>query len=132
MKNLCTKRILTALMICLPLCVNAYDFQVDGIYYTLSSSSSTEVYVTYKSSSYNSYSGIVDIPSAVTYGNVTYDVTSIGTYAFYGSTYVTSITIPSSITSIDAYAFYGCTGLTSITIPSNVTSISRYAFYGCI
>jgi len=39
---------------------------------------------------------------------------SIGQYAFYNCSKLTSITIPSSVTSIGDYAFYGCYGLTSI------------------
>ena len=59
------------------------------------------------------------------------DVTSIGEYAFYGSTDLTSITIPEGVTSIGGHAFYGCTGLTSVTIPEGVTSIGNSAFYNC-
>ncbi|MCR5360933.1 MAG: leucine-rich repeat domain-containing protein [Bacteroidales bacterium] len=39
------------------------------------------------------------------------------------------VVVPNSVTSIGNYAFYGCTGLTSIEIPSSVTSIGSYAFY---
>jgi hypothetical protein len=35
------------------------------------------------------------------------------------------------VTSIGTYAFYGCSGLTSVTIPSGVTSIGDTAFYYC-
>ena len=58
-------------------------------------------------------------------------VTSIGHYAFFGNTGLTSITIPDSVISIDDEAFYGCTGLTSVTIGNGVTSIGYSAFNGC-
>ena len=40
-------------------------------------------------------------------------------------------TIPNSVTSIGDYAFFGCSGLTSVTIPNSVTSIGFCAFEGC-
>ena len=40
-------------------------------------------------------------------------------------------TIPNSVTSIGIYAFFDCSSLTSITIPNSVTSIGIYAFYFC-
>ena len=39
--------------------------------------------------------------------------------------------IPTSVTSIGKYAFYNCSGLTSIEIPTSVTSIGESAFFGC-
>ena len=41
------------------------------------------------------------------------------------------LVIPSGVTSIGGYAFYGCSGVTSVEIPSSVTSIDNYAFSGC-
>ena len=43
-------------------------------------------------------------------------VTSIGNYAFYGCSGMTSVSIPDSVTSFGNYAFYGCTGLKSVKI----------------
>ena len=60
--------------------------------------------------------------------NIESGVTSIGNYAFYNYSNLTSITIPNSVTSIGGYAFEGCSSLTSITIPDSVTSIGGDAF----
>ncbi|MBP3550034.1 MAG: leucine-rich repeat protein [Alistipes sp.] len=66
-------------------------------------------------------------------GILTFDdtVTSIGEWAFYNCTSLTSVTIPDSVTSIGGGAFAYCTSLTSITIPDSVTLIGDYAFRGC-
>ncbi len=66
--------------------------------------------------------------TSVTIGN---GVTSIGDSAFRDCDGLTSVTIGNDVTSIGNSAFEGCTGLTSITIPNSVTSIGSYAFYGC-
>ena len=57
--------------------------------------------------------------------------TSIGSYAFYGCTSLSTANIPTSVQSIGNQAFTGCTGLTSVTIFSSVQSIGNYAFNGC-
>ena len=111
-------------------CLWAHDFKVDGIYYNYLDDNN--VAVTYKGSDYysNKYSGEVTIPETVTYNGITYNVTSIGDYAFIWCS-LTSITLPNNVTSIGEYAFAGCSKLTSITIPNSVTSIGDYAFDGC-
>ena len=91
----------------------AYSFQVDGLCYNINGSEAT---VTYRTTSYNSYSGNVTIPSTVTYNGRTYSVTSIGSYAFYKCTGLTSVTIPESVTSICKAAFHDCTGLVAVNI----------------
>ena len=58
-------------------------------------------------------------------------MTSIGDYAFYGCSGLTSVTIGSGVTSIGNRAFSSCSGLTSVTIPNSVTSIGYEAFYYC-
>ena len=59
------------------------------------------------------------------------NLTSIGDYAFYYCTGLTSVTIPNSVTNIGKGAFGFCKGITSAMIPDSVTSIGWYAFGGC-
>ena len=73
----------------------------------------------------------VVIPDTISVGGVNIPVTSIGEYAFYNCSSLTSITIPNSVTSIGNNAFYGCDNLTSIIIPNSVISIGYSAFYNC-
>ena len=55
----------------------------------------------------------------------------IGSYAFYGCSGLTSLTLPAGITKIDYRAFQGCSGLTSLILPDGITSIGYDAFDGC-
>ncbi len=57
-------------------------------------------------------------------------VTSIGSYAFFGCSYLRTISMPDSIVSIGSYAFFGCSNLGSISIPGHVVSIGEQSFVG--
>ena len=120
--------------------VLAHDIEVannDGvtIYYVWANEAETELAVSYRGSygdEYsNEYSGNVVIPESVEYNGYTYPITSIGMYAFYFCSGLTSITIPNSVTSIDNWAFHYCSGLTAVTIGNSVTSIGYCAFFNC-
>ena len=106
--------------------------QIGDLCYNLDTSSKTAK-VTFKngeSPSYEETLTSVNIPNFVTYDSETYSVTSIGEYAFWACTGLTSVTIGNGVTSIEYFAFYGCSGLTSIDIPNSVTNIGYAAFHG--
>ena len=81
--------------------------------------------------SYPDYGPWYSSRSSIKTLNISDGVTSIGNYAFYNCSALTSVTIPNSVTSIGNSAFEDCTGLTSVTIPNSVTSIGSSTFSGC-
>ena len=127
MKHL-IKNSLLLLVLLFPSFALAYSFEADGIFYNINGD---QVTVTYKTSSYNSYSGDIIIPETVTYDDVTYQVTAIGYNAFYGCTDLTSVTLPNSMKDIGSGAFTACRALTSVNIPNSVTNIDNGAFNEC-
>ena len=65
--------------------------------------------------SYTGSGGAVTIPSMIN----GLPVTSIGSWAFWNCTSLTSVTIPASVISIEGDAFSGCTSLSAITVDEN-------------
>ena len=124
------KFFLFTLILLLPMVASAYDAYINGVYYNFSG---TEAEVTSldPEGNANSYSGVVEIPKFVTHDGTTYSVTSIGDYAFWGCSKLTSITIPQGVTRIGDFAFTSCAGLTSISIPEGVKIIGNSAFIFC-
>ena len=110
--------------------LNATNFTIDGIEYTVTSDT-TPFTVEVSSGCVALVNGELSIPETIVNNSTTYAVTGIGDSTFRDCSGLTSITIPSMVTSIGDYAFYGCIGLTSITIPSGVTSIGNYTFRNC-
>ena len=131
--NLQKRLFLLSFTLLLSLATTAHDFEVDGIYYNITSSSNFTVSVTYQGSTTSSakYTGDVVIPEKVTFNSIEYSVTSIADKAFSWCSGMTSITIPNTIESIGKSAFYDCRKLTSVNIPNSVTSISQRGFFGC-
>ena len=108
---------------------SAIEFTVDGVRYSVNNDNTTVTVAGYSSGS--GPTGDLTIPESVTYGDISYPVTSIGDGAFNNCIGLTSVTIPNSVTSIGYMAFYWCSGLTSVTIPNSVTSIDDMAFGSC-
>lgn len=136
-----------------------YDFYYNGLYYYITGSIVPGVYVTYKDTNYNSYSGPNVVLTATVpwrsydfpvYGigenafrNCTELLTfstfsathfySVGENAFRNCTGLTTFNASSApnLSSIGGYAFYGCTNLKTVKLASDVETIKNYAFYNC-
>ena len=96
----------------------------DSVYVAISSVSSEEISQLFipKSKTRDLISRTIEVAESDS-------VTSIGDYAFYRYSTLTSVSFPNA-TSIGTYAFYSCKGLTSVSFPE-VTSIGGSAFYYC-
>lgn len=70
---------------------------------------------------------VANIPSTIDGKNVT----TIGSYAFFGRNDILKITIPETVKNIEGWAFRGCENITEIKLPSNLKSIGLYAFAEC-
>ncbi|MBQ8387019.1 MAG: leucine-rich repeat domain-containing protein [Paludibacteraceae bacterium] len=109
----------------------AYDFQVDGLNYTITSSVDPYTVEVTKniSDNGNNYEGYtsITIPKSVLHNGVKYQVTGIGKEAFL-YTSVSEFTIPETVKYIAESAFGGSFELTSIEIPNSVTDIGSAAF----
>lgn len=131
MKSVFQKFGMLTAMLLASLNISAYDFEVDGIYYSIISLSDLTCKVV---SGNTSYRGEVVIPNNVTYNNRTLSVKAIGARAFTNS-YLTSVTIPASVDSIydDAFYFGYLKSIYFEDSPNPIgigkTSRSRSAFY---
>ncbi len=108
------------------------NFDRDGICYLLTTyDDGTGAITVENGGSFNTYSGIVNIPDTVYYDGGYYPVVGIGYQAFKDCTGLTAVTIPEGVTMLLNESFANCTSLTNITLPSTLTSIYNNAFVGC-
>ena len=105
--------------------------KIDGLYYSLGSTTATVVADQSSDKSvYSAYTSVT-IPASVTWNNYEYPVTSIGSNAFKNCTNLQSAVLPNSLTIIGTSAFESCSNLQTVNIPSSVTAINTDAFYYC-
>ena len=109
----------------------AENVKLNGLYYSLGSTTATVISDQSSDKSvYKDYPSVT-IPASVTFNNYTYPVTGIGTSAFESCSNLQSVSLPSSINTINTDAFYGCVKLGSVILPEGLTTIGLRAFWGC-
>lgn len=128
MKPIIQKLWVSIAMLCLSTYASAYDFEVDGIAYTITSFSELTCSVDVSDAPYE---GEIAIPSEVMFNGKNLTVTSISNSAFKNS-HVTSIQLPMTVIEIEASAFANCENLHSVILEEGLKSIGNSAFDGCI
>lgn len=151
MKHFCHKICLVVLACFSYLSASAYDFEADGLYFTITSLKDLTVSV---DGAVNKDTDKIVIPQTVAYKNKSLTVTSVGDNAFKGyknlqsvsfpktvlsignsafekDSLLTGVVLPDSLLRIESNAFSCCSSLESVNIPSNVTKIGYNAFHDC-
>lgn len=123
-KNLC----MLVAMLCASISATAYDFDVDGIAYTITSLTDLTVGV---DQLVKKDITKIAIPESVVYKDKTLNVTSIKDNAFKDNTKLTEISLPNTINSIGHNAFFNDSSLVAINTPYSLSYIGSKAFYGC-
>jgi hypothetical protein len=111
------KLLLLTLTFFLPISVNAYDFSIDGICYTITSETDFTVEVARNNST--PYSGEIVIPEQVTKNSQTYTVTGVGEQAFFNCENLSSLTIPKTVINIVGNPFVNTYNLTCVTVAAD-------------
>ena len=151
MKHFCHKICLVVLACFSYLSASAYDFEADGLYFTITSLKDLTVSV---DGAVNKDTDKIVIPQTVAYKNKSLTVTSVGDNAFKGyknlqsvsfpktvlsignsafekDSLLTGVVLPDSLLEIESKAFQGCTSLKTIRIPEKVVDLNDNVFWGC-
>lgn len=133
------------------LSASAYDFETDGLYFTITSAKDLTVSV---DGAVNKDTDKLVIPQTVAYKNKTLTITrvgseafksyknlqsisfpntmlSIGESAFEEDELLADIVLPDSLLRIGSNAFAKCTSLKTVRIPEKVVDLNDNVFYGC-
>lgn len=152
MKHFCHKICLVVLACFSYLSASAYDFEADGLYFTIISPKDLTVSV---DGAVNKDTDKVVIPQTVVYKNKTLTITrvgseafksyknlqsisfpntmlSIGESAFEEDELLADIVLPDSLLRIGSNAFAKCTSLKTVRIPEKVVDLNDNVFEGCI
>lgn len=109
-----------------PMTPNKYDLEVDGIFYRITSIDNLTLRVV---GGENVYSGEIIIPNVIDYRGKEFKVTAIDDECFRNSS-VTDVKLGNNISSIGRYAFYG-SSIKEMVIPSAVKTLHEHSFDNC-
>ncbi len=104
----------------------ANAFVVDGLSYT---EMDTVSHTVYASAANKNIEGDIIIPEKITYDDVEYSVTAVGSFAECKK--IVSVVIPNSVTNIFGSSFKWCSELTSVQLPNAIKKIPDQLFNQC-
>lgn len=127
MKPIVQKLWIIMAMLCLSVSASAYDFEVDGFCYTITSYSDLECEI----SSYKDAQDVVSIPSTASYKGKELKVISIGQGAFKNNTDLKEIEFGPFILKVCTESFEGCSSLKRVILNDGIEVLGNYSFSNC-
>lgn len=120
-------RIITTIIAVLTVvCANATTFEVDGIWYTITSDQTVRLVPEPSASGSgtsfiirNVYEGDIVIPETVAYNGVEYTVTEVENGTFKDSPKLTSVSVPATVIDLGETPFSACGKLNAITVAAD-------------
>lgn len=128
MKHFCHKICLVVLACFSYLSASAYDFEADGLYFTIISPKDLTVSV---DGAVNKDMDKIVIPQTVVYKNKTLTITRVGSEAFKSYKNLQSISFPNTMLSIGESAFEEDELLADVVLPDSLLRIGSNAFSKC-
>lgn len=128
MKHFCHKICLVVLACFSYLSASAYDFEADGLYFTIISPKDLTVSV---DGAVNKDMDKIVIPQTVVYKNKTLTITRVGSEAFKSYKNLQSISFPNTMLSIGESAFEEDELLADVVLPDSLLRIGSNAFIWC-
>lgn len=124
------KRILAATIIAITALVTMAQVQFNhrGLKYTVLDGDNVKVG---KIDDKHKPKGKLVIPAQVKHDDITYTVTTLDSWGFFGCEDITEVEMPPTLTKIDIWAFCNCKKLKNVVIPSSVVEIGYSAFENC-
>ncbi len=121
--------LLSLLTVLTALAAGAYDFEYDGVCYSIISESEQTCEVA--NNPYSKYSGEIHVQPYLNHNGKVYTCTRVAGWAFDRCHDLTSVTLPETILEIGQCAFVSCDALTHCYIPPKTQTVGENAFKDC-
>lgn len=127
-----TKFLSTLVLLLVCIAANAYDVEIDSVYYNLNLSEQTASVASPSKDGVRAYyKGRISVPSSFTLRGRTFTVVGVADGAFYYSDSLTSVSLPNTIKELPSGLFYYCTLLSDVKLPDSITEIPNSCFSNC-
>ena len=127
-----TKLLSAFVLLFMSIAANAYDVEVDGVYYNLNLTDQTAIVTSPSTENSRAfYKGEVVVPANFSYNGQSFTVVGVNDFSFSNSESLTSVSLPNTIMELPTDLFFNCQLLTHVDLPNNISQIPVGCFEYC-